>query len=233
MTKSESKGIGTENERSLHASIKKAISQPGDLFEIKIGNYIVDILRGDHIIEIQTTNFSSIKNKIRTLIINHPVTLVYPIPLIRQITYVSSDGSVLSSRKSPRKGAPEDVFRELIRIPEIIMDSNFSLEILMIREEEIRCDDGRGSWRRKGVSIVDRKLLEIVESIRFEEPACFKYFLPDELETPFTNRILADRLNRSIYDIRKMTYCLKKMGVLTESGRQGNEILMSSVFHFE
>ena len=34
-------------EYSLHSEIKSLYSLPGDRFEVRMGNYIVDILRGD------------------------------------------------------------------------------------------------------------------------------------------------------------------------------------------
>jgi hypothetical protein len=56
------------NEFSLHSEIKKWYSLPEDQFEVRLGNYIVDILRGDLIIEVQTKNFSAIRGKLETLI---------------------------------------------------------------------------------------------------------------------------------------------------------------------
>jgi hypothetical protein len=36
-------------------------------------------------------------------------------------------------------------FNELVWIPQLFREQNFELEILMVEEEEIRCNDGRGS----------------------------------------------------------------------------------------
>jgi hypothetical protein len=67
-------------------------------------------------------------------------------------------------RKSPRRGKLEDLFLELVRIPHLINHPNLTLEVLLIREEEIRHADGKGSWRRRGVSIIDHRLLEIIDN---------------------------------------------------------------------
>jgi hypothetical protein len=55
------------NEFSLHSEIKKVYSLPGDQFEIKVGKYIVDILRGKLVIEVQTKNFSALKENLKRL----------------------------------------------------------------------------------------------------------------------------------------------------------------------
>lgn len=219
-------GIGLKNERSLHAAIKEWYSQPGDEFEVTVDNFIVDIVRDDVLIEIQTKNLSSIGRKLRSLSENYPVRLLYPIPKEKWIVRVSKSGKkVLSRRKSPKKGQLSDIFDELVSIPDLMKEENFMMEILMIQEEEIRCDDGKGSWWRKGMSIVDRKLLDVVESIHFRDNRDFRIFLPETISQPFSNKLLAEQMNVSVYHAQKITYCLKKMGLLKEVGKKGNELL--------
>ncbi len=55
----------------------------------------------------------------------------------------------------------------MIRIPLLIGEPNLTLEAAFVAEEEIRCRDGQGSWRRRGVSIVDRRLCAVVERRQF------------------------------------------------------------------
>ncbi|MFQ6091234.1 MAG: hypothetical protein ACE5OR_00885 [bacterium] len=222
---SEETGIGLKNERSLHASIKKWYALPGDRFEVKVDNFIIDIVRDDVLIEIQTKNLSSIKGKLRSLIQNHNVKLVYPIPKEKWIVRVAKSGDeILSRRKSPKKGKLTDLFDELVGIPDLINRENFAMEVLMIQEEEVRCDDGKGSWWRKGMSIRDRRLIDVVERIEFTHRGDFSRFLPDPLCQPFSNKTLAIETGVSIFQSQKVTYCLKKMGLIKEAGRKGNEL---------
>ncbi len=51
--------IGTLGEKSIHSSLKKWYSKPGDKFEVPFDGFIIDIVRGKLLIEIQTGNFSS------------------------------------------------------------------------------------------------------------------------------------------------------------------------------
>ena len=217
------------NECSLHSEIKKVYSLIGDQFEVKIGNYIVDILRANLIIEVQTKNFSALKEKLQALTENHRVRLVYPLAEKKWITQVTKDHVVLNSHKSPRKGRLTDLFAELVMIPHLIDEENFSLEVLLIDEDEVRCDDGKGSWRRKGVSIIDRKLLKVNDRILFQTKADYLKILPENLNEVFTNKELAKLAKIPIRTARQITYCLKKGGVVRLAGKKVREQVFQKV----
>jgi len=131
-------------ENSLHEGIKRWYSRPGDAVESQIGGYVVDIVRGDLLIEIQTGNFSAIRDKLRELLRSHPVRLVHPVPERKWIVRVDSKGEHVSRRRSPKRGRVEDVFLELVYIPELLRDDSLSLEVLLVESEDILVDDGRG-----------------------------------------------------------------------------------------
>jgi hypothetical protein len=212
-------------EYSLHSEIKDWYKIPGDEPEAKVEDFIIDILRGKLLIEIQTGNFSAVKKKLGKLLLNNQVRLVYPIAKLKWIVYVSREGEVVRRRKSPKKGKLIDLFYELVRTSSLIKDRNFSVEVLLIEEEEIRCNDGRGSWRRKGVSIKDKKLLTVFDRIVFENSHDFLEFLPKELDWHFTNKLLALKLGISIGLAQKISYCLRKMGVISIADKKRNELM--------
>jgi hypothetical protein len=156
--------IGTLGENSLHAALKAAIAQPGDRFEVPVDGYVIDIVRGDQLIEIQTANFAAMKRKLAKLTRKHRVHLVHPIAAEKWIVKYGPDGETwLDRRRSPRHGTVFDVFRELVSFPHLLRDGSLTLEVLLTHEEEIRVNDGRGSWRRQGWSIADRVLVDILE----------------------------------------------------------------------
>jgi hypothetical protein len=216
-------------EYSLHQEIKTYYSIPGDRFEVPLGNYIIDILRDNLLIEIQTKNFSALKEKLRTLTKTHRVRLVYPLPERRMITCTAKDNTVIYTRKSPRKGVLVDVFRELVMIPEVIGAANFSLEILFVDEEEIRCADGKGSWRRRGVSIKERRLLCVNSRVLFQNKADFLRLLPDSLSSTFTNNELAAQAKIPARVARQITYCYRKSGFIQMTGKKGNAFVYQKV----
>jgi hypothetical protein len=219
-------GIGTLQERSLHAAIKKLYEGPGTQVEVAIEGYVVDVVKDGLLIEIQTRNFTAIKSKLFTLMKNHQVRLVYPIPSEKWIVRQSADGeSEISRRRSPRQMRIVNVFEELVSIPTFLLHKNFSLEVILIREEEIRRQDGRGSWRRRGWSSVDRKLVEVVERHLFSEPEDLLCFIPATLQRPFTSMELAEASKIPKRIAQKMTYCMRKMGILNIVGKKSNAYL--------
>ena len=219
--------IGLQNEKSLHSSIKQWYAEKGDRLEVRVDGFVIDIVRNEELIEIQTKNFFAISKKLIQLCKDHKVKLVHPISRIKWIKKIDIEGNVISVRKSPKKGTVYDIFDELVSIPELINDENFSLEILIIDSEELRCDNGKGSWRRKGISIVDKKLLSVIESYEFKSREDFKKFIPDSITKPFTNKSLSDANITSLPQCRKLTYCLKKMGIIQEKGKKGRELLFN------
>ncbi len=95
----------------------------------------------------------------------------------------------------------------------------------MIEEEELRCDDGKGSWRRRGISIKDRKLVKVFDRVIFEDRTDFLKILPTNLGVSFTNKILAKELGISIRLAQKITYCLRKMNLLIIDGKKKRELI--------
>jgi hypothetical protein len=218
--------FGSRRESSLHSSIKKWYFLEGDRLEAKVDDFIVDMVRGDLLIEIQTANFSAIKPKLKRLLKDHKVRLVYPLPRKKWIVHRSmSNGEITGRRMSPKRGSLYDLFSELIRIADLFPIGNLSIEVLMIEVEEIWCNDGKGSWRRKGASIEDRRLIDILESVMFENKMDFLGVLPKGLPNPFTNRNLAENLRIPINQSRKMTYSLRKIGTIKDAGKNGNQML--------
>ncbi|MBC7871602.1 MAG: hypothetical protein H7Y09_12240 [Chitinophagaceae bacterium] len=211
-------------EKSLHAALKIWYAQPEDQFEVLLEGSFIDIVHDDLLIEIQTRNFTAIRPKLEKLLINHSVRLVHPISVERWIVK-TEDSRQISRRKSPKRGSVLHIFAELVRIPRLIEHPNFSVEVLLIRDEEIQQNDGQGSWRRKGWSIVDRRLLEVKERILFSSAADFCALLPESLPEEFTTQELAHLLRQPRALVQKMTYCLRQMGVLEIATKRGNSFV--------
>ncbi len=217
------------NERSLHSAVKSWVAQPGDRFEVNVDGFIVDVVRGDLLIEVQTRNFSAIRAKLETLVKTHRVRLVYPLTTRKTIIHLdASNGSPTKRRLSPKKGRLIDLFNEVAHIPRLCREQNFELQVLMVEEEETRLDDGRGSWRRGGASIKDHSLVNVTDTATFSGVASFAALLPKTLPQPFTNRQLATNLKTSPRTASLMTYALREMGVLQIKGKTGRAHLFQT-----
>ena len=117
-----------------------------------------------------------------------------------------------------------------MRIAPLAAHPHLQLQVVYTHEEELRRDDGQGSWRRKGVSIVDRRLLDVVESRVFASVADYAALLPAEA-TEFTCRELAQALAIRLPQARRMAYCLHAMGALEQAGKRGRERVWQRATH--
>lgn len=224
---SSNQSIGTLREQQLHASLKQWLAEPGDIIEQKVDNYYIDIVRGDLLIEIQTGSFLKLKKKLTKLLDKHKVLLVHPVAATKWIVRKTKRGRKLSRRKSPKRGRIEDIFSELLYIPEIAQHRNFRLQVLLIEQEDIWRDDGQGSWRRKHWSVADKVLVNVVGGKEFRRLDDYLALIPANLDDPFTHRELADALKAPIWVSTKMSYCLRKMGALQVRGKSGRSMLLS------
>ena len=219
--------IGELNEQPLHAALKAWYARPQDQVEVSIdGGYIIDVVQDDVLIEIQTGNFSSIKTKLATLVKNHPLRLVYPIAHEKWLLKLPKDGwDGPRRRKSPKRGRAEQVFAELVSFPALLQEDNFSLEVVMIQEEEVRRFEGEKYWYKNGWVTVRRKLLKVVERSVFEDPQDFDVFLPPEIPAAFTTADLAEGLEIPRWLAQKMAYCLREMGTIVQVGKRRRSYL--------
>ncbi len=218
--------IGTLREQGLHAALKRHLAQRGDRFEQEVDGYQIDILRGDLLIEVQTGNFSALRKKLGALLEAHRVLLVHPIAAHKWIVRQDSRGRPIARRKSPKRGRLENIFDELLYIPQITQHPNFAFRAVLTEEEEVWRDDGRGSWRRKHWSIVERRLLRVMSETEFAGEQDYLGLLPASLEAPFTHKQLAQALGLNTRQSTRVSYCLRKMGLLEEAGWQGRELLL-------
>jgi hypothetical protein len=218
--------IGTLNEKSLHAALKHWYALPGDLVEVPVDGYTVDIVRGNLLIEIQTRNLSGIRRKLTKLVELHPVRLVCPIAQDRWIVRQSGNGRrVLSRRKSPKRGVVEHIFEELVSIAPLFASPNFSMQVVFIQEEEVRRFDESRNWRRKGWGTHERHLLQVVSHRLFETPQDMLGLLPKTLSEPFTTADLAKASGHPVWLAQKTAYCLRTMGAINIAGKRGRGIL--------
>ena len=220
--------IGELNEQPLHAALKAWYARPGDRVEVSVDGYVIDLLQGDLLVEIQTGNFSNIKRKLNQLVPRYPVRLIYPVAAEKWILKLPRLASAQPQRrKSPKRGRAEMVFGELVSFPQLLREDNFSLEVVLIREEEVRRYANKKRWRKAGWLTVERRLLDVVTQHVFENPTDLSALLPAELPDEFTTLNLANALNAPRGLAQKMAFCLREMGEIIRVGKRGRAFLYS------
>jgi hypothetical protein len=213
------------NEQPLHAALKSRYAPPGSRLEVEVDGFVVDVAREDLLVEIQTGNFSSIKQKVTSLAEHHPLLLVYPVPREKWLIKLPKepDGQT-RRRKSPKRGRLEEVFKELVSFPHLMCNRAFSLEVVLTHEEEVRRYEP-DRWRNRGWVTVERRLLDVVDRHTFRQPEDLAALLPSDLPDRFTTADLARAMDGPRWLAQKMAYCLRKMGVIAQVGRRGRSNL--------
>jgi hypothetical protein len=218
--------IGTLREKPLHASLKQWYARPGDQVESPIDGFVIDLVRDDLLIEIQTRSFSSMKRKVTSLLeLGHRIRIVHPIAIDRWIVKIDESGTILGRRRSPKHGDPTDLFAELVSFPELLVHPHLEIELLLTKEDEIRRHNPDRAWRRKGWMVVERHLREVVDSLLLQSVTDIAALLPPGLPDPFTTAELAETLGRPRRTGQQMAYCLSKAGILSTAGKRGNSVL--------
>src|SRR5262249_50298965 len=104
---------------------------------------------------------------------------------------------------------------------QLLSHPNFSLEVLMISEEEVRRYNGkRKQWRRRGWVIEGRRLVDVLDRRLFGNTADWLAFVPNELQS-FTTKDLATIANTRRELAQKMAYCLRQAKMIELIGKQG------------
>ena len=113
--------------------------------------------------------------------------------------------------------------------PELITHKNFQLDVVLTQEEELRIFDRRKRWRRRGWVTVERRLLEVSETVSLQSDADFMALIPADLPEEFLTSDLANAIGRPRYLAQKMAYCLRNCGLIEQVGYEGNAIVYSKV----
>jgi hypothetical protein len=216
--------IGTLNEGSLHAQLKAWYRERGDLVEHPVDGYVIDLVRGETLVEIQTGGLAPLRKKLDRLLDGHTVRLVMPIGLTRRIVRLSGDGEILSARRSPRRGRPEDVFARLVSLPALLAHPRFELELLLTHEDEHRRHEPGRAFRRRGWVVAGRSLVSVEDRLSLATPEDAAALLP-VVGDPFGTAELAAAAGCTRRLAQQMTYCLRALGMLETDGHRDRAVL--------
>lgn len=217
--------IGQLNETDLHEQLKCIYAGEHGRMETDVDGFVVDVVLPHELVEIQTRGLGKLRRKIERLREDHQLRIVYPVAVRTQLIKLNANGAVISSRRSPKRGRLESVFRELTSLADLLPHENVTMEIVLVEAAERRIDDGKGSWRRRGVSILSRALTNVRETVALHTAADYLTLLPPGLPHEFTNRDLSAASSLPYGLVQPMTSSFRKMGLITICGKRGRELV--------
>lgn len=214
--------IGELNEGSLHRALKARYAVPGSATEQLVDGFVADVLVDDHIFEVQTGVFWSLKRKLPRLLERWRVTVVYPVARDRYIVKIPLDDAPPTRRRSPKHDSVFLAFSALASIPALLDHPNLALDIVMVVEEEIRVP-ARG--RRRPWATVDRRLVKVLETVRVSAMADLFEPLDGVLPDTFTSLQLAAAMASPRRLGQQAAFCLRHAGVTEVCGKDGNALV--------
>lgn len=216
-------GIGTLSEKTIHSVLKYYYAPNTNYHEIKIGSYVADICIDGEIIEIQTRNFNTMRNKLAYFLEEHDVTIVYPVTHTKWLTWLDEDtGEVSGKRKSPKKGTCYQIFPELYRIKTFLQHPNLHFIITLIDVEETRFLNGWSKDRKKGSSRMDGIPTALFDEVRIDTIADYKKLLPEHLPDIFTVKDYKKAAKVSEKTASTALNILFYVGTVERIGKSGN-----------
>lgn len=181
-------GIGTLGEKTLHAVLKCYFEPHEDNQEISLGGYVADIAGENGVIEIQTRNFNALRKKLELFLDFCDVTVVYPIPKIKYLSWLDvNKGEIISKRKSPKKGSIYDSLKELYKIKYTLDNPRMNFCAVMLELEEIRYLNGWSKDKKRGSTRCDRIPINLLDEIYLNCPEDYRIFIPENLPSEFTS----------------------------------------------
>lgn len=221
----ERRGIGTLSEKTIHAVLKHFYAPDEAMHEIPIGNYVADIYTGQEIIEIQTRSFNAMRPKLSFFLQEYPVTVVYPIPYRKWISWIDEEtGECSPKRKSPLTGSPYMAFPELYKLKMFLKNANLHFRFVLLDMDEYRLLNGWSSDRKKGSCRFDRIPTALAEEIIIERREDYMQFVPLQLER-FTSAQFAKAAHIRRPLAQTTLNILYELDIVTRIGKQGKSYL--------
>lgn len=218
--------VGLLSEKTLHAALKYYYEPSSQYHEQKIGSYFADICKDGRVVEIQTAAFGRLKEKLEFLLRDYKVTVVYPIPATKYLSWVSPEsGEVVSRRRVNRCGRFYDAGRELYRIASLLPHEGLEIHLLLIDMEEHRLQDGWGKDGKRGSHRMERIPTALVDELVLTDKESFRGLLPPTLSAPFTAKAFRHETGAGPRVAPALLSLLLKLGIVERVGKEGRAYL--------
>ena len=222
--------IGLLKEHTLHRVLKFYLSLDDANHEIKIGRKYADVVLDNHIYEIQTKSFNLMRKKLEFFLKEHEVTIVYPMALNKVIYLTNDYGELVSVKKSPKHANPLEIFWELYKIKNFLLDKNLHFKILMLDIDEYRIEKEKTWKRRKGFERENQVPKKINHIYDINTTSDFKdLLLKYNLKEVFTSKDFSKSTKLNIKKATTALNVLTHLKVVERIGKEKNSYLYKVV----
>lgn len=213
-------------ETTLHQQLKNLYTTPRSSQEVWVDGYRIDVKRGRQLIEIQTSGLGAIREKIRSLLLSHRVTVVKPLIARKMLLIQDRAGSKIHTRRwSPRRGGWIDLFDELAHFTTVFPHPNLTMEFPLIEIEERRFPRKTRRFWHRAYRIEDQHLLQVLSCRRARTPQDLVQLLEVTLPDQFDTRDLSLIVDAPRRMAQKVAYCWRRAGTIAVAGKNGNSII--------
>ncbi len=211
-------------EFSLHKQLKEMYRRGGET-EVRWGDYRIDAVHSNGLVEIQLGSLASIRQKIAALSAHHRLLVVKPLIAEKKLVKLACrGGKVVDVRMSPKRESPLSIVHELVYLRRVFPHKNVTIETPMVSVCETRYP-GQGRRRRRrddAYQIQDIALDRIGAYYRYRTARDLLGLVPDQLAWPWDSAQLAQALDEPRWVAQRLAYCLRHAGAIRELSRRGN-----------
>ena len=219
--------IGTYKEKKLHRILKQYWEEDPAYQEVPVEGFIADIQNSQGIIEIQTSGFSSMRDKLEAFLPLGPVTVVFPVAEKKWVAWIDPlTGDISEKHRSPKKGRALDVLPEMVYILPYLRHPNLTVRVMLLEIEEYRLQDGKRSLSgKRGSHRYERMPMDLFSVYDFRQKEDYLAFFPADLGEVFTAKELTDPWKFRGRDASAVIRVLLEAGVIVRQGKRGNAFL--------
>lgn len=223
--------IGLLSEKTLHAVFKNYLEDDLSKQEVKIKSYYADIMNEDGIYEVQTRQLNKLKSKLDCFLEDYEVTIVFPIPSSKWISWKNVDtGEITNKRLSPKKGTFYDSFFELYKIKNYLSNENLHLLLFLVDLDEYRYLNGWSIDKKRGSSRFDRIPKKLVDELFLKETNDYQVFISPLLPIEFSSKDYKQINKISLKTAQIALNILCYLKVIVRSGKKGKLYLYKRNF---
>jgi len=156
----------------------------------------------------------------------YPVTIVYPIPHIKWLSWIDEKtGETSPKRKSPKTGNPYMAFIELYKIRPYLSNPNLHLKLALLDMEEYRLLNGWSRDKKKGSERYDRIPVKFAEEVCIDRREDYMQFVPYDLPEQFTAKDFAKHAKIQLRLAQTVLLILTDLEIVVRVGKQGKSYL--------